>query len=218
MPNVFLYGASKETNETPEIAITFLGRIRLAFASLKDTSFMKAFLIGRLRHPKVHRAFNQFVANGFFERIRQPFVDLITYTKALAYFAVSSPASLVPEGQVWHDTKSLESSPIIRGGNYDISYEFVGKKLETLFVNFTIKSLSGETLIDKGFRLIPGGICVDSIVKLNEKDQITGSIFLLPHETTNLPEEVKYAISIGEKNLSSRRYFTNMGFMTTVNP
>lgn len=219
MPNVFAYGLATTPNITTDIPLNLLARQRMLFGRATETTTMFFFNAGRLRHPRIVAGKNTMANTGFTKRLRSAFVDLIVKNITKAFFSVSSPASLVPTGQVWHNLKRLEESPIIRGGNYDIHYEFVGRKLQHLYTTFTIKTLSNEVLIEKGFALVNGGVCVDSAIVLeNGKDQITGSVFLLPHETQKLPEEVKYSVSIGDLNNSSRRYFTNFGFLTTIAP
>lgn len=219
MPIIQSNGDATELNVTAEIPANLISRIRSLWGRSNEISTTFLTQTGRIRHPKIKPASNSFGGDGFYQRIRGLFADGIEYSLALITYIAASPAPLAPVGEVWHSLKPLESSPIIKGGNYDITYEFVGRKLLHLYACFTIKRLDGTVLIEKGFSLQPGGITIDNTdVTADGKDIITGTVFLLPHETLDLPEEVKYAVCISDKNKSTRKYFTNTGFLRVVSP
>ena len=218
MPIIQSYGDSTEENQTAEIPLTLIRRIRMLWGRSNEPNQTFLTQTGRIRHPRVKRAINDFSAQGFYKRIRMLFGNSTERVKTFLTYVVASPAPIAPTGSVWHNLKPIEETVIIRGCNYDIHYEFVGKKLLHLYACFSIKKLDDTVLIEKGFKLSPGGITVDRTDVIDGKDQIVGTVFLLPHETLDLPEEVKYSVCISDKNRSTRKYFTNFGFMKTVAP
>lgn len=219
MPIIQSYGDSKDENQTAEIPVTLIRRIRMLWGRANETSQTFLTRTGRIRHPRLKGAINDFSAQGFYKRIRGLFGNAVEYTKTFSTYIVASPAPISPIGRVWHNLTPIEETVIIRGGNYDIHYEFIGKKLLHLYACFSIKALDDTVLIEKGFKLQPGGITVDRTDVLDDgKDQIVGTVFLLPHETLKLPEEVKYSVCVSDKNRSTRKYFTNFGFLKTIAP
>ncbi len=201
--------------QTLEVATLDTRRERGALVRMDAVTQTSLAITGRDRAPRIASATNLLSTTiKRYERHRHSSVKLNPITETPVVPWVFSPSVPAPKVDLFIDElTTIDNARIKKGSNFNLTYILTGRRLGYLYAEFEILTLSNAPIVSKRFGLVPGGISEDGVTILpNGEEQIIGTVFILPSETTKIPgEECKYTFRIGNK--STRKYQPICGYL-----
>jgi hypothetical protein len=215
MPLILGSATIPVVSQTAEVAALDLVRERGALIRMDAVTQTAPAITGRDRSPLITTAFSLLkITINKYERHRHGIAEINPETETTVVPWVFSPSVPAPKVELFvDDLVPIESSTIKKGASFNLTYILTGYRLGYLFAEFEILTLGNTPVISKKVELMPGGISEDDITILaNGEEQIIGTVFILPSETTRIPgEECKFNFRVGNK--STRKYQPICGYL-----
>ena len=215
MPLILGSATIPVVSQTAEVAALDLVRERGALIRMDAVTQTAPAITGRDRSPLITTAFNLLKTTiNKYERHRHGLSTISPETATSVVPWVFSPSVPAPTVELFvDDLLPISESTIKRGSSFNLTYILTGYRLGYLFAEFEILTLGNTPVISKKVELMPGGISEDDTTILaNGEEQIIGTVFILPHETQNIPgDECKYSFRVG--NQSTRKYQPVCGYL-----
>lgn len=211
MPATPLYAKTTTiaATQTADVTAAYLRIIHGGISRMAAVSQADNVLLGRDRHPLFGTAKSTATAkSGGLRRVYAK-ASIAASDSAVCKYLITLPAPPAPVGEVFLNGKTLVDQRLAKGRSHSFVFTIIGKKLTNLQVRFSLRSLRGESVLQKTVLVAPGGVAIDEFITAEDGTQtITGYISLLPHETVfaSAPAEfeLNYLLEIG--NGSSREY------------
>lgn len=202
-------------SQTPEVAALDTRRERGALVRMDAVTQTPVAITGRDRSPRIATASNKLLTViKHYERHRNVSTIINPETQTTVVPWVFSPSVPSPKVELFvDDLVPIQSSTIKKGSSFNLTFILTGFRLSYLFAEFEILTLGNTPIISKKVEVTPGGISKDEITILpTGEEQIIGTVFVLPSETTRIPgEECKFTFRVG--NTSTRKYQPICGYL-----
>ena len=217
MPILYAKTEINIASETLDIAPESLARIRGSSVLCEAVSQVSPTLTGRDRAKIIPTSLSDACfGSPQYLRIRYGITLITARTQANCDRLTTIPAIRHPVGQLFLNGKSIQNMTLLKGGSYSFGFNLFGKKMLGMDIQFTLRNLLGEVVLNKQIKLDPGGVAIDDYTIDNERNEtITGYVVVLPEDTSFVQcnyYETRFRLEL--KNKTTRRFFLEEGLLT----